>query len=77
MQAAYHGNLAVLEELQKAGADVHATDKTGWTALMWAAAQGHVDILAWLLSVGAGQSVRWSGEPGCWKTFLTDFLRAA
>ena len=38
--------------LHEAGADLTAKDEIGWTAAMWAAAQGHADTLVVLKSAG-------------------------
>ncbi|MFN3397924.1 MAG: ankyrin repeat domain-containing protein [Sulfurimicrobium sp.] len=43
MQASASGNLPMVEALIKAGADVNATDETGWTALMKACFNDEMD----------------------------------
>jgi ankyrin repeat protein len=43
----------VIKELLRRGADVHAGSKTGFTALMFAAQQGDVDIVRVLVGAGA------------------------
>jgi uncharacterized protein len=54
MSASRAGSLAAVVALLKAGADVHAADaQFGQTALMWAAAEGHVDVIERLVEHGA------------------------
>ena len=45
MHAAHHGRVDALRALVELGADVAAADERGVTALMQAAAGGHVDAL--------------------------------
>ena len=55
MTAARTGNVQVVEALVAAGADVNAaTTETKSTALMWAVAESHPDIVRLLLKRGAG-----------------------
>lgn len=46
MFAALHGELVVVRDLVGRGAEVN---KTGWTPLHWAAANGHADVVRFLL----------------------------
>ena len=52
-KAAIAGDVAKLNRLIKAGADVNATSKDGWTPLHWAARKGHTDAVIALLEAGA------------------------
>ena len=54
MLAARTGNVAVVQRLADAGADVNARTQGGHTALMWAAAEGHADVAEVLIDGGAG-----------------------
>lgn len=51
--AAQKGDVAVAAMLIEAGADIHAEDEFGWTALQQAAAFGHADVARLLISVGS------------------------
>jgi ankyrin repeat protein len=62
---------AVVEELVKGGADVHAGSKTGFTPLMFAAQQGDVDSARILLRAGAKPN---DAQP---KTALTPLMIAS
>jgi ankyrin repeat protein len=53
MWATSERHTAVVEELLRRGADVQAGSKTGFTALMFAAQQGDVDIARILIRAGA------------------------
>ena len=52
-QAAKNGNYEIIKSLMFEGVDVNAKDSDGWTALMYAAQQGHVEIVNLLLNNGA------------------------
>lgn len=52
-EAVKAGNREAVKELIATGAEVNRQDKQGWTALNWAAARGHVDIIGTLLEHGA------------------------
>jgi ankyrin repeat protein len=39
------------------GADIHATDRIGWTALTYAVLQGRAEIVRLLMEAGAASSV--------------------
>lgn len=52
-EAAREGDLKSLEALLDGGTDVDAEDEQGWTALSWAAGQGHADLVRLLLERGA------------------------
>lgn len=56
--AAGTGNIATLTALVEAGADVNATDDTGWTALHEAAAFGRLEFVKFLVTVGADITAR-------------------
>lgn len=47
------GHVGVVEQLLKAGADVHAADYNGLTTLHYAAREGHLNIVEQLLEAGA------------------------
>ena len=53
MIASDHGNLELVKLLLKAGADINAKDKNGWTALVWASQSGQTEIEAFLREIGA------------------------
>jgi ankyrin repeat protein len=53
MWAVSQRHSAVAEELVRGGADIHASSKTGFTPLMFAAQQGDVDTARILISAGA------------------------
>lgn len=50
--AAGHGQLAVLRLLQKHGANLQNEDERGDTPLIYAAKDGHLDIVRFLLKAG-------------------------
>jgi uncharacterized protein len=52
-EAVKAGNREAVKEIIATGAEVNSQDKQGWTALNWAAARGHVDIIGTLLEHGA------------------------
>ncbi|GAA5978232.1 hypothetical protein JCM11641_001143 [Rhodosporidiobolus odoratus] len=58
LQAATSGNLEILTLLLGAGADVHAVNNKGVTALHYAASKGHVNIGRLLISKGADINAR-------------------
>ena len=63
MLAATAGNLAVVEALLAAGADVEIRDKEGETALTLAADSGNTDVVQTLLGAGADANVK-NGDGG-------------
>ena len=57
LHAAYHGDLELVELLLSLGADVNMNvHKEGYTALMFAALSGSVDVVRRLLEAGARTS---------------------
>ena len=52
-QAAHDGDLAALQRLISAGADINAADDIGWTPLHFACDNGNAPIIAKLLAKGA------------------------
>ena len=46
------GNLIIAEELDRRGADVRTKDGRGWNALMAAAANGHDNVVRYLMYIG-------------------------
>jgi ankyrin repeat protein len=56
------GDLLGIREFVESGAEVNYRNATGWTPLMWAAHEGNVPIIEYLLSKGADVSaVNYSG----------------
>ncbi len=53
IEAAYQGDLVMVEHLLSSGADVHARDGWNSSAIMYAASGGHFEILKRLLAAGA------------------------
>ncbi len=53
MDAAGHGHINTVQALLDAGADVNAKQKYGGTALKYAIAQGHTEIVELLKQAGA------------------------
>lgn len=53
LSAAHFSNLSVAQEFIKAGADVNYTDQGNFTALIWAASHGKLDMIEMLLMAGA------------------------
>jgi len=56
--AAERGDTAQVKQLIAAGADVNEKDKSGYTALMWAARNGHTEVASLLLQARADMNVR-------------------
>lgn len=50
-EAAQVGDIEVLERLVFAGANPNQQNPHGWTALHWAAARGHTDVVKYLLNL--------------------------
>ena len=53
MTAARTGKPGPVKALLAHGADVNAKERRGQTALMWAAAEGHAEVVEALLDAGA------------------------
>lgn len=53
MKAAVRADLEAIRRILATGADVHATDASGWTALMYAATNEHPEPVKLLLAAGA------------------------
>jgi len=62
--AAKHGEITAVQELLASGLPVGFRDASGWTALMWAASEGHDDIVTLLLDNGAAEAELEEMEPG-------------
>jgi ankyrin repeat protein len=56
--AAERGDAAQVKRLITAGADVNEKDKAGYTALMWAARNGHTEVAGLLVEARADMNVR-------------------
>jgi ankyrin repeat protein len=52
MKAADSGDIAKVQAALDAGADIHARDRFGHTALIWAASNGHIETCRLLLEKG-------------------------
>ncbi|OTA01334.1 hypothetical protein A9Z42_0016570 [Trichoderma parareesei] len=52
-KAAAAGDIAMVELLLNNGRDPNYRDRDGWTAIHWAAEEGHANVVAWLLDYGA------------------------
>merc|ERR1719310_1434827 len=53
--AARTGDIAQVKQYLEEGVPVDAADGSGWTALRWAASEGHEDVVAMLIDAGAAQ----------------------
>jgi ankyrin repeat protein len=53
MLSAYNGNIAIVQELIRRGADVSLLDKNGNSAIDKAATNGHLDVVKMLIASGA------------------------
>ena len=59
IKAAYWGDTIVVKDCLAKGADINAKlERSGWTALMFAASEGHVEILSFLIPGGADVNAR-------------------
>lgn len=66
--AAYMGHFSVVQLLVESGANVHATNPQGGTALRSAADAGHIEIVRYLLGLGARLDIRDKRSAGCRST---------
>ena len=53
MTAARTGRIGAVKALLSRGADVNWKEQNGQTALMWAAAEGHAEVVELLIEAGA------------------------
>jgi ankyrin repeat protein len=53
VEAAKKGDTIKVQVLLGQGADVNATAKYGWTSLLWAVVNGHIEIVKLLIEKGA------------------------
>lgn len=58
IDAAKQGDVVSVQVLLGQGADVNATEKYGWTPLLWAAVNGHTEVVKLLLDSGAKVNVK-------------------
>ena len=70
LEASKYGQLEVVVELLKNGADPNYQCNGGWTALTWASKRGHLEVVVELLENGADPNHRNNKD----KTFL-DYLK--
>lgn len=73
LAAAQFGTLVRVRRLLELKADVRATDNEGWTALHWAAHEGHFEVCSFLLQSGADPSAaNAAGQTALQTAFLED-----
>ena len=77
-EAAYKGELTLVQEQVKAGVNINDVDKWGWTALTWAVYYNHPAVVKWLLENGADpnfKTVKAYGDfnPGTTAVILTGY----
>jgi len=67
-EAAFSGNLGLLDVLVEHGADIDAVNEGGSTPLLFVSQAGKGDVIAWLLAHGARLDVRnrWNETPLSW-----------
>ena len=53
LEAAYDGNASLVRDLLRQGADPNAREGDEWTALTYAASEGHSDVVQLLISQGS------------------------
>lgn len=56
--AAWQGNIDLLNQLYKKGADINSMDKIGRCALYYAAHNGNTDVTKWLLQHGSQLDIK-------------------
>jgi Ankyrin repeats (3 copies) len=61
MKAAYHGDIAEVGQAISDGVDLNQRSAYGWSALIFAAMQGHEDVVRQLVEAGADVDIK-SGE---------------
>lgn len=63
MAAAFIGDAKVLKAILHGGANVHATDRMGWTALTYAVLQGQDEVVRLLMEAGAASPAPFPSLP--------------
>lgn len=76
-RAAVDGDLQAVKEFARKGQDVNATDKWGWTPLLWAVYYGNFPVTEWLLANGADANVKTKETYGNYLPGTTPLILAA
>jgi ankyrin repeat protein len=63
--AAYNGDAEIVKLLVRSGADIDATGYCGYSALLFAAQEGHYDAAEYLLKNGADPKLQSANKIGC------------
>jgi len=61
-KASKSGNFKKVQKLIKDGVDVNTIDKAGWTALHFASARGHIDVIKVLINNRANLNIEAHGS---------------